>query len=919
MTHAQLRRLRRRFLIGACCVAAPASLLVASAVQAQSPETAWPAVTRESRPWTRWWWLGSAVDSTNLTRELELLAAAGFGGAEVTSIYGVRGQEANFVPYLSDRWIRLMTHAATEARRLGMGLDIPPGSGWRIGGPDVPMEDASVSLRISADTVQGGTVWRSQLAGRQIEAVVAVSSAGRQVDLSSRAAGASTLRWTVPAGEWTVFVAESRNNGELVKRPAPGGAGNAVDVLSGRAVANYLARFAERTRGVPPGTVRSYFHDSYEYTGDASREFFAAFRRSRGYDLRPHIPALMGRGDPDHVARVKSDYRETMHEMVLAHMAKQLDQWAATQGSLSRNQAHGSPGNLLDLYAASDIPETEIFGPLGNPDSDPLISKFASSAAHVAGKRLTSAESMTWLAEHFTETLDQVKQAVDQLFVSGVNHLLYHGTAYSPASAEWPGWLFYASTQFNPRNPFWRHIPALNQYVARTQAVLQQGVPDADVLLYWPVYDNWHDPTGRRMDFRVHDPKWFHGKPLGEAARMMWDRGYAFDYVSDALLRDRVNVQLGRVVSVGGAEYRAIVVPRTTHMPAETLQRLLSLAEGGATVVFVGGLPEDVPGLANLEARRRALARVRGRVRLGPPSAEGAVASATLGRGRVLVGGNLEALLGAAGVSRERMVDQEGVEFVRRRNGAGHQYFVANHGTGRVEGWLPLSVAAASAVILDPMTGRSGVTRLRPAAGGGIEVLVPLEPGESRIIRTADHAVSGAAWPHIRPAGAPVPLTGTWTVEFVEGGPVLPQPYTTPTLGSWTQQAGSEGERFAGTARYTLRFDDPGLAATYRLDLGRVAESATVRLNGREIGTLFADPFRIDAVQLRPTGNVLEVEVANLAANRIRDLDRREVPWKIFHDINFVGIDYRPFDASGWPVRESGLIGPVTLQPVEAL
>jgi hypothetical protein len=58
------------------------------------------------------------------------------------------------------------------------------------------------------------------------------------------------------------------------------------------------------------------------------------------------------------------------------------------------------------------------------------------------------------------------------------------------------------------------------------------------------------------------------------------------------------------------------------------------------------------------------------------------------------------------------------------------------------------------------------------------------------------------------------------------------------------------------------------------------------------------------------------VEVTNVAANRIRDLDRRGVRWRIFKDINFVNIDYRPFDASEWPIRGAGLLGPVTITPL---
>jgi len=56
--------------------------------------------------------------------------------------------------------------------------------------------------------------------------------------------------------------------------------------------------------------------------------------------------------------------------------------------------------------------------------------------------------------------------------------------------------------------------------------------------------------------------------------------------------------------------------------------------------------------------------------------------------------------------------------------------------------------------------------------------------------------------------------------------------------------------------------------------------------------------------------------VTNVAANRIRNLDLRGVDWKKFHDINFVNIEYKPFDASEWEVKEAGLMGPVEIIPL---
>jgi hypothetical protein len=70
---------------------------------------------------------------------------------------------------------------------------------------------------------------------------------------------------------------------------------------------------------------------------------------------------------------------------------------------------------------------------------------------------------------------------------------------------------------------------------------------------------------------------------------------------------------------------------------------------------------------------------------------------------------------------------------------------------------------------------------------------------------------------------------------------------------------------------------------------------------------------------LKPGRNRLELEVTNVAANRIRDMDRRGVNWKIMHEINFVNINYRRFDASDWDLEPSGLLGPIQLVPMQTI
>jgi hypothetical protein len=171
-------------------------------------------------------------------------------------------------------------------------------------------------------------------------------------------------------------------------------------------------------------------------------------------------------------------------------------------------------------------------------------------------------------------------------------------------------------------------------------------------------------------------------------------------------------------------------------------------------------------------------------------------------------------------------------------------------------------------------------------------------------------------WPYRRLGPARVPVGGEWRVEFVSGGPTLPPPFTSARLGSWTQHGG-DYENFAGTARYSTRFDAPmaGGQPGY-LDLGEVRHSARVKVNGKDFGRLIAPPFRVLVDNLKLAGNQLEVEVTSTSANAIRYYDREGVAWKNFHDINFVNQDYQPFNAANWPVAEAGLLGPVTLTAV---
>ena len=869
----------------------------------------WPTATPTAKPWAYWYWMGSAVDEANLTRELERCRDAGLGGVHVIPIYGVKGWESRFVPHLSPRWAELLRHAAAESRRLGLGLDMTMGTGWNFGGPRVPVEESCLRVDVRCYDADSADTLPARLERRGLLAVLATESDGRVTDLTGCVAEDGRMDWSDASAGVAIRVVSLGSGYLPVERAAPGGEGLMINPFFGPAVANHLRGFEEFFAAYDGIRPRGLYHDSFEYHGAAwSPDVTDEFRRRRGYRLEDHRAALF-RAEPDESdRRVRSDFRETLSELLQERFADAWASWASARGFVTRNQAHGAPGNLLDLYAAADIPETEVF----HADRDVLMSKFASSAAHVAGRRLVSAETGTWIADHFTERLADLKRLADELFVAGVNHVFYHGMAYSPDEAQWPGWLFYAATQMNPRNPIWRDVPALNAYIARCQAVLQAGEADNDVLLYWPIHDLWFQQQGLIEELTVHRRGWFEDQPLGWLARRLWERGFCFDYVSDRQLAAAAEAG-GRITLPGGA-YAAVVVPRCRTMPLATLRTLFGLAESGATVVFEGELPCDVPGWGDLEARRGELVRLGSRLAFAA-AADTEVRQARTGKGRVLVG-DVEAALRVADVRRETLVDQPGLVFIRRRSAEGRSYFVVNGSERSFTGWLPLAAGAAGVGVLDPMSGKTGVGESR-TRGDRTEVRLQLAPAESLVVRTSSRtALGGPAWECREAAGAPTELGGRWQVEFVAGGPDLPPPFATDRLGSWTTQGGAAAAAFGGTARYTLRFDAPFSGGRARLDLGRVHETARVRLNGRDLGTVLLPPYQVLVDELRPRDNVLEVEVTNLAANRIRDLDRRGVDWKRFYDVNFVGIDYRPFDASAWPIRDSGLLGPVTAQPL---
>ena len=523
------------------------------------------------------------------------------------------------------------------------------------------------------------------------------------------------------------------------------------------------------------------------------------------------------------------------------------------------------------------------------------------------------------LTEHFRTSLSQCKPDIDLMFVSGVNHTYFHGTTYSPAEAPWPGWKFYATVDMSPTNSIWRDAPAFFQYITRCQSFLQAGKPDNDFLVYLPVYDLWQEQDGRLLMFDIHKmakraPRFI------EAVHRINDAGYDMDYISDNFIRT-AKVAGGKIVTSGGTAYKALVIPGARLMPADVLEKLMNLAKEGATVVFLDQYPEDVPGYARLKERRAEFNRILGDVRK--------MGSTPGTAGRVIFGTDYAGTLAQTMAVPEAMKTGFGLSCIRRAHAEGAHYFISALTAEDTEAWIPLAVSARSAMLYNPMDGTSGKARIR-RKDGKTEVFLQLASGESVLLKTfAEVDVQAPAWRYYTPCATPendlawnkVP-DRRWGFRWVESIPAVGNVPDSISLGSWTDLSFEGAETAMGTGGYTTTFvvENPAAAEDWLLSLGDVRESARVRINGREVATLWAVPYRcFIGPYLRPGKNTLEVEVTNLPANRIADMDRRGVKWRIFKDINMAALGYKKGTYAGWQPVPSGLLGPVRIVPVRTI
>ena len=876
----------------------------------------------------RWWWFGPAVTKPELEREIKAMKEAGIGGFEVQPVYPLTLDDPvdgiKNLPFLSPGFLGDLHFAAETARQLGMRFDLTLGSGWPYGGATTPVTEAAGALRVVKVIAPPGTTSLPLPyvgPGEKLIAAFCVRpdpATNRWNDIRQLSIGeASEARLTLPkpleASQIAVFFIAGRT-GMMVKRAAAGAEGFVLDHLDRDAVAGYLRTVGDPLMDAlnddPPYAV---FSDSLEVNGaDWTPSFLEEFRNRRGYDLVPHLPALVADAGPE-TDDVRYDWGRTVTELLDEDYLQQIREWSKRHNTKFRAQVYGPPGAILSSNEFVDLPEGEGANWRG---FSPL--RWAASANHFEGLAVTSSESFTWTHTlPFRATPLDLKAEADVDFLEGSNQLIGHGWPYSPSYATYPGWAFYAAGALDDHNPWWIVMPDVTKYMQRVSYVLRQGTPVNDVALLLPTEDAWAlatpgpDIPNDMIESISDEIEILLGKKVtGE----ILDAGFGLDYVDS------------RMIDASGIGHPILILPGVTRIPLETYKRVEEFAKSGGIVIATRTLPSRAPGLKEEKRDSEQVREITKRLFQSPG-----------GRGRFL---RDESLLSDV-LRKVRTPDMrvsprsEAIGFVHRRLENGDDlYFVANTSNQAVKRTVIFRTSAKEVEYWDPFSGEE-----RTIGAGGPTIDLDLAPYESKIIyfssraseSTKEAVGSSVTQIHLPQA---IDLSPDWEVSF----PSIHYSTMMRGLHSWTDDQATHF--FSGVAIYKKDFDissndlQPGVKIF--LDFGPgvavskvkpqvngmrawlespIREVALVYVNGSLAGSIWHPPYRLDITRFLNTGlNHLELNVANLAINSMAS--RSAPDYRLLNSRYGERFTPQPGLKNLQPLP-SGVLGGVRLLPVD--
>ncbi|MET0394015.1 MAG: glycosyl hydrolase [Chitinophagaceae bacterium] len=786
---------------------------------------------------------------------------------------------------------------------------------------------------------KNGSIWRvsTPTTNGQVPASVAVPLSA-VVDLSAKMDSSGALRWTAPPGNWIIVRIGHTSTGHT---NATAGAGKGLECDKFNPVAirlqfeNWFAQAFRKTDAATVREVLKVFHvDSWECgSQNWSPVFREEFRKRRGYDLMPYLLAMTGLPLQDAATSEKflRDIRQTIAELVSDVFYVTLNGLAQEKGC-SFSAESVAPTMISDgllHYQHVDIPMGEFW--LNSPTHDkPNDMLDAISGAHVYGKNIVAAEAFTSVRMNWGEHPGLLKPIGDRNFALGINKLALHVFTHNPWMDRKPGMTLDGVGLYFQRDQTWfRQSKAWISYLARCQALLQVGQPVTDIAVF----------TGEELPRRSILPDRLVGtlpglfgnrkvtdeqKRLantGQPLRSIPDgvthsanmadpqdwidplNGYAYDsFNPDVLLR--ASVKNGKVILPGGASYKVLVfpakhpmLPDTTMMSVAVAKKLVQLIRDGATVV----LPRHYSTAVHLQekdddilAMMKDLLTIKGK------------------KGRVLFTPYTASSFAHSGLAKDVEIENQThtIAWTHRRSDKEDIYFIANQKDSMQVVHLSFRIVGKEPELWDAVTGT-----VQKAVNWSIQknrtyLTLPLDANASVFVIFRQPALFSRPPSFLAHKKETSVLTGTWQVAFDEktGGP--PRPVRFDSLTSWTDHPDARIKYYSGTAVYsqTIAWNRATNVRRVFLNMSDVANIATIRINGKEAGTLWTRPYRLDITGLLQDGdNRLEIEVANTWANRL-------IGDNLLPEDQRLTRTTAPFRLRNKPLLKAGLLGPVFLE-----
>ena len=903
------------------------------------------------RPFVRWWWNGDKVNANELRRELHLLKDAGIGGVEINPV-GFPGGADDLgipsIPWLSKEWIDMLKVAFDQASKLDMTCDLIVGSGWPFGGEFLQGDERGQVMVVGIEKLSGPQEYTTSVFSLLKEADPAISkpysgrvphllslqlvpeplgSLDQVIDLSDKINEKGAFTIQIPEGKYALYALVRIDSFGAVISGAPGAQGPTLNHLDSTAVKKYLNHMSDAIQaqlGPLAQYIRSLFTDSMELEGaNWSSDFAAEFKKRRGYDIMPYLQYTMfktgGMGNvldynyavemtpefKEMIDRMRYDVELTKAEMFRDRFTIPYTNWCRQLGVKSRAQAYGRGFFPLESGMYYDIPEGESWTTnwlqhrIGEEMSNEeyragraytMVNKYITSAAHLTGKRLISAEEMTNTYRVFNATPEFLKIGSDQNAQVGITHSVWHGFNYSPPEAPFPGWVRYGS-YYSEKNNWWRYFNCLNTHRARVASQLQNADMYADIAILMPVSDMWTTMGMQNEPFPSSINKPYQS--------LVWEamnkNGNGTDYISEPLIC--ASTISDGMLHYGPRSYKNLFLVGVERMNPETLAKLYEFAQQGGRIFCVETVPYKSLGWKDHEKRD---AEVKAWIEKLQAMPEQFI--------HLEKPADNDFITWYAGVQKQYGITptvqiESPDPFVMAnlfvRDDGSRIYFFTNthlHNSHQTKLTFPQEATRMNAWVWNLDNGE----RYRLPLDKAGAMTLDLGPADARmIVFDRDNNKKAPVWAPLPTSGADSTTLSDWSLEFHHSLEHWIKTATTDTLKDLKD---TEWKSFTGDVVYRtdVEVDDPeGMV----LNLGKVYGVASLKVNGVDCGTSWYGRRIYDLSKVLHKGwNRIEVTVTTTMGNYLQT-------WKE----NRIAQQWTNRPGRPQPVQSMGMAGPVTL------